>query len=461
MRRLRVLLINPYIYDFAAYDLWSKPLGLLYLAALLAENGCETVLLDAMDRWHPDVLRWQQLSAPRSKPYGDGHFCREKTEKPACFAHVRRYYCRYGMPPAVMADNLDKIRAQAMPDVILVTSGMSYWYQGVHDAIAMCRRQFPGVRVVLGGIYATLYPEHAQRHSGADVVVSGEGERPLLALLRDWLQLPTLRNYAGYDDYPPPAYHLYPRLQYVAMLTSRGCPFRCPFCATHQFTSHFVRRQPDKVLAEMEHYVTRRAITDIAFYDDALFVQAEQHIKPILRGVIERSWPVRFHTPNGLFARLLDAELAELLVASGFKTVRLSYETKDPLRQRQMGKVDDSDLARAIRHLGLAGLPAREVTVYLLMGLPGQQPKEVEDSIRYVHSLGARVSLSLFSPLPGTPEWEVAVRHYGFPADEPLYGNKSVYPLQNPAFPETEFERLKKLALTCNRRLGDSDQAEE
>jgi hypothetical protein len=453
MQRPTVLLINPYIYDFTAYDLWSKPLGLLYLGALLAENGCALVLLDAMDRWHPDVLAWQKQAIPKSKATGDGHFYREKADKPALWANIKRYYCRYGMPPSVMAANLEKIAGQQNIALILVTSGMSYWYQGAHEAIALCRQYFPHVKIVLGGIYATLYPQHAIAYSGADQVVVGEGEETLLALAREWLSLPVTKKYAGYDDYPWPAYQLYPKLDYVAMLTSRGCPFRCPFCATHQFTKNFARRNPCDVMSEIEHYV-KRNITNIAFYDDALFVAADEHIKPILRNVAAHGWRLAFHTPNGLFARLLDVELAELMVASGFKTVRLSYESKNQKRQRQMGKVNDCDLAYALANLCKAGFPRHEVMVYLLMGLPDQLPLEVEESLHYVHSLGAKVSLSLFSPIPGTAEWETSVQKYGLPPDEPLASNKAAYPLQNPEFPEAEFDRLKQLAVSCNRQLG-------
>jgi len=46
----KVLLVNPWIYDFAAYDYWLKPVGLLYIASLLNKLGVETVLLDLLDR---------------------------------------------------------------------------------------------------------------------------------------------------------------------------------------------------------------------------------------------------------------------------------------------------------------------------------------------------------------------------------------------------------------------------
>jgi hypothetical protein len=118
-----------------------------------------------------------------------------------------------------------------------------------------------------------------------------------------------------------------------------------------------------------------------------------------------------------------------------------------------MRKVVDGDLVRALVHLERAGFPRHDVTVYLIMGLPFQKPVEVEDSIRYVHDLGAQVSLSSFTPIPGTQEWSHAVVHFGFPQDEPLLTNKSVYPLRRRDFTISDFDRLKSMAVEGNRKL--------
>lgn len=450
--RPSILLVNPYIYDFAAYDLWLKPLGLLYLASLLEENGCDVVLVDALDRWHPDVLQLAGRSAPHSKPFGDGHYYKEEVDKPRELAHVPRKYSRYGMPPILLRRQLENIQSSRTIDAVLVTSGMTYWYRGVHESIAICREIFPRSPILLGGIYATLFTDFARTTSGADMIIAGEGERQVLRWLKEKFQIEPKYAYTTDDDFPPPAYHLYGRLDYAAMLTSRGCPYTCSFCATHELSERFRRRDPYRVVEEMDRYAGR-GIRNIAFYDDALFVNADRHIKVILRHVAAKPYSVNFHTPNGLFAKLVDMELAELMVAGGFKTIRLSYETKNPERQKQMRKVVDGDLVRALAHLERAGFPRHDVTVYLIMGLPFQKPSEVEESIRYVHDLGARVSLSSFTPIPGTREWDHAVEHFGFPQDEPLVTNKSIYPLRRQDFTISDFDRLKGMAVEGNRKL--------
>jgi radical SAM superfamily enzyme YgiQ (UPF0313 family) len=55
------------------------------------------------------------------------------------------------------------------------------------------------------------------------------------------------------DDLPYPAFDLYPQLEYVCIATSRGCPLHCTYCATSVLTKGFIRRDPFKVIEEIEY----------------------------------------------------------------------------------------------------------------------------------------------------------------------------------------------------------------
>ena len=128
MQRNRLLLINPWIYDFAAYDLWIEPLGLLYIAGLLRENGYRISLIDCLDRWHPKLLQLQGLQHPAGKEDGRGKFYREEVDKPPAVKHIPRRYSRYGITPQMFKQELENTDP---PDLVLMTSGMTYWYPGV------------------------------------------------------------------------------------------------------------------------------------------------------------------------------------------------------------------------------------------------------------------------------------------------------------------------------------------
>ena len=425
-----LLCINPWIVDFSAYNLWIEPLGLLYVAAALRRAGHRVSLIDCLDRHHPAA------PAPRSRrdAYGCGSFAKVELKKPPVLAHVPRRWGRYGLPVAVFDAELD---ALPRPDAVLVTSMMTYSYPGPFEAIRRVRARWPGVPVALGGVYATLCPDHARAHSGADVILTGPGEQAAL----DWVSQVTGAPLSPDGDAVPlmPAHDLRRPQGYVALLTARGCPFHCPYCAVHLLDAPrglgsewdgWRSRDPAHVVDEIAWCVRDLGARDVAFYDDALLVDAAQHIHSILDGVIDRGLRVRFHTPNGLHARFVDRPLAHKMRRAGFVTLFLGLESADPAQQaRDGGKVDDEVFARAVEALFHAGYSAREVAAYVLVGRPGQTVEDVRATVSFAHRLGVPVSIAQFSPIPGTAEWGAAVAA-GLIANgaDPLLHNNSIYP---------------------------------
>jgi radical SAM superfamily enzyme YgiQ (UPF0313 family) len=449
----RVLLINPLIYDFAAYCEWSEPLGLLSIAAVLKENGYEVALVDCLDRRHPKLP-----SGVRDDGYGRGKFLKTPVKKPSAISHVRRRYGRYGLPMEAFQEEME---SQPRPDAVLVTSGMTYWYPGPFEAIRRVKVHLPGVPVILGGVYATLCYDHAREQSGADYVVKGEGELQALRLIDELTgnrsDIDRLRG--DLDALPRPLHELRRNQGYAAIQTSRGCPFQCTYCASSLLHPQgFRRRDPRRVADEIEYCFRELGIRDFAFYDDALLVEAESHIHVLLDEVLRRGLVCRFHTPNGLHARYTDRALAAKMFQAGFTTIRLGLETADAHEQRRTGsKVNNDDFRAAVHHLRAAGFGARQVTAYILLGLPGQSAGEVMDSVDFVHECGALVQITLYSLIPGTLEWERAVRegHIEVSAD-PLLHNDSLYPFPWCPASLQDFERAKARATAANHALAAS-----
>ncbi|MGP8329757.1 MAG: B12-binding domain-containing radical SAM protein [Methanosarcinaceae archaeon] len=455
-RKKNLLLINPWIYDFAAFDLWLKPVGLLSIGSLLRQFGYHVELIDCLDRHHPAFKKWETGRRTKSRKYGTGKFYREVIDKPKIFQHIPRNFSRYGLPFPLFEQDLHR---HPKPDAVLVTSGMTYWYPGVFQVIESVKNIWPEVPVILGGIYATLCFKHAQQYSKADFVIQGAGEFALLKLLGDLLNHPVdLSQFPKrLDDFPYPAYDLYAKLEAVPVLTSRGCPYRCPFCASHLLEPTFRQRDPFRVVDEIEYYIKSFQVSNIAFWDDALLVNARQHFSKILSTIRARKVDAIFHLPNGIHPRLLSRELANQFAECNVKTIRLSFESAEPQRQKIMGnKVSNQDLAQAIFYLENAGYAAGELDVYLMMGLPGQSLSEVKKSMDYVNSLGARIRLSSFSPIPGTEDWEKAVHLSNFPADcDPLLTNNSVFPLHYSSAEFAQYDQIKKFARKFNATLGE------
>jgi len=449
----RILLVVPYIHDFAAFDLWLKPLGLLYVASAAERAGYDVGVVNCLDRLHP-ALGTPPGNRLSSRRHGTGKLPFEGIARPDCLAGVPRQYKRYGMPLDLFRRVLSE---QPRPDAIGVGSMMTYWYGGVAETISILRETWPDAPVILGGVYATLCSDHARKHGGADVVVEGAGEREFVEILER--EIGPADGKSAASGPLRPAYHLLGNLDSVSMATSFGCPFSCAYCASGLLRPGFHQRPADDVVDETTRYALGMGIRDIAFYDDALLVNADGHIKPILRRVIENELNARFHTPNGLHANMIDNELAGLMRAAGFVTMRLSVESTDEARLRDScAKVSIEGFRAAVSHLAQAGYGPGDIEAYVMMGAPGQPPEEVERTMRSVHSTGAIIKLADFSPIPGTPYFAAAVERYGIDPSEPLLQNSSAIPHLVPGMAD-QYQSLKDLARTLNSSLRNPASA--
>ena len=431
-----LLLINPWIYDFAAYDFFARPLGLLYLAGLLRAQGYAVTFLDCLGAPHA-----------RTGPFGTGRHPKEIIPPPPALAGITRRYGRYGISEAAFRERLARVPT---PAAILVTSLMTYWYPGVAAAIRLAREHFPGVPVILGGIYATLCQEHAQQHSGAHRVVAGPGEPAILGVIEEATGLappgPICPDLEDLDSRPYPALDLLDHPSFIPILTSRGCPLDCAYCASRQLQPTYRRRRPQASAAEMVYWQDRWGLADAAFYDDALLLAADDHLLVILAELAGRGRTFRFHTPNGLHARLITREVAGWLKQANFTTLRLGVETTALGEARLDGKLQAGELEAALAHLREAGFAPAEIGVYLLIGLPDQEEAEVAASILRVKELGATPILAQYSPIPGTALWPraLATSRFDLTAD-PLFHNNSLFPCW-PEFSWDRYTRLKRLA---------------
>jgi radical SAM superfamily enzyme YgiQ (UPF0313 family) len=282
---------------------------------------------------------------------------------------------------------------------------MTYWYIGVWEVISAVRDELPGVPVVLGGIYATLCPEHA-KGSGADIIHSGPFPFSCSSIPID----------------------LYSRITFIPLITSRGCPLGCDYCASNALSGGFRESPAEKTNDSLDRMLAAAPVRDVAFYDDALLWNRENRFYPLCEH-IRTSYPgISLHSPNGLQVSCLDERCCREMASAGFRTIRLSYEGTDPLTSAaSSGKVGASDYERAVRNLTNAGYDAGEIETYILAGLPGQSVDDVEQSIGFVKNLGCRPKLAEFSPIPGTRVFETAAARNPGIISDPLLHNNTIY----------------------------------
>lgn len=386
---MNLLLVNPPIYDFTAFDFWLRPYGLLRVGGRLRSNSLTTF----------DYL----VSRNRDR-YGRGKFDRQQVPRPAPLQDVPRRYYRFGRP----REDFHAILSEQTFDAVLIQTVMTYWYPGVREVIEDVRKLQPHATIILGGVYATLCPDHASS-LGADRVVNGTDLHALGLPLSDGL----------------PAWETVVTEVGVMKITE-GCPFRCTYCSVPVVYPNFMGRPADECLEELQ-YLQRMGARHVAFYDDALLFKPDTILLPFLEAVIRSGVEVSFHTPNALNARFITPDVAQLMVRAGFKTFFLGFESSAYEWQRKTGgKVYSEEFSDAVRALREAG--ADSITAYIIAGHPESSGQDLEASIRFASAQGARVMLSEFAPIPGTPDGE-ACRAYT-QLDEPLNHNKAAFTLR-------------------------------
>jgi radical SAM superfamily enzyme YgiQ (UPF0313 family) len=423
--KLKILLINPWIYDFAAVNLWARPLGLLKVAECLSGFDVHLAFIDCLD------TGFEGSCGKRKYP-------KKIIERPECLKAIPRRYGRYGM-------SIERFRLLLAEtghfDVVFMTSIMSYWYPGVQRAIEVIREMGRDVPVILGGVYATLWPRHASSCSGADFVFRGAISEEIRFVLSSFgYRLKETRK-------PIPWYRLglYREFPFGPLLTGRGCPFRCTYCASRLLNDDFTQNDPAEAVDAIRDLYAK-GIRDFVFYDDALLVNADRHIKVLLKEVLRLGIDAKFHCPNGLHAGLIDKELAGFMKATGFKTVRLGLETEDSERQKVTGgKVTSDDICRSVRLLKKQGFTKKDIGVYLMYGLPGQDLEEVRDGVGLLKSLDVQIHLAEFSPMPGTQAWNDLIEGGVITSDiDPLLTNNTVFSILYAGYDGRKLEALKQ-----------------
>ncbi len=426
-----ILLVNPPIYDFAAYDFWIKPYGLLCVAGYL-RGKAEFILFDYLDRLHTFYSSHKEI---KSDQWERGRFYFEKISNPDCLKDIPRTFRRFGLPRSIFQEFLAVHSDFAF---VFIGTVMTYWYPGVREVIEDVRKAMPNTKIILGGNYVTLCRSHAEK-LGADLLVEGNDLEPVW----DFIGLePNLAQ--------PGLWEAYDKLNVGVLKLSDGCPFECTYCLVPKVYGKFRPRSLERSLAELELLVKLGA-KNIAFYDDALLFDAKNVLGPFFNGVIKRNIKVNFHSPNAINARFVTKELADLMVQAGFKCFYLGFESTSRDWQKQTGsKVFSEELAEAVRNLKSAGAQANNITAYQILGHPKTKIADLEESMCFVNSLGIRGMLADFSPIPGTPDGELCRKWIDL--EEPLMHNKTAFPVILLGFDESN--RLKDMQRRLNRIIS-------
>ena len=290
----------------------------------------------------------------------------------------------------------------ASPDMILVSSMFTYWYKCVWETVQFYKFFYPTVPLLLGGIYATICPDHAAK-SGADKVIAGE--------------------YQGSRCLPPDPTVLPTKPQFVYTMTSYGCPNACSYCASHVLYGPGIHQRPTEEVFGEFALQKQRGFSTIYVGDDNFLFNADKHAMPLLETIVRRGLKIRFELPGGVQADHVTPEIAKLMYRAGFRRVSTSIETVSQEVAQRMGrnKVSSTDaVTNAIRCFEQAGFKRNDISVFFMIGLPYQSLDDILDTFAFLARLGVWIHPQRWTPIPNTRDfkgaglnsWDLEDLHY-------------------------------------------------
>jgi len=375
---MKYLLINPPVYDVLLFVGNSQPAHLLRIGALLKSQGhtVDFFDFDPINMTGPDQVSVSSeiTRAPERteiiKTYG-------KTD-------VAVLLNRFGKRSEEFEQFLTTIQK---PDMIFVTSLMTFHYRGVHEVIALCKKIYPDVEITLGGIYATLCPEHARRSLADHVFV---GEIPEANLMKPDMDL--------LESVP----------EYAILKTRWGCPNQCSYCAVHKLEGRKIRSiPPDLVFKQVKDLHIDYGIRYFYFWDSNILLNWDEHLGSILKKVRRSKLDIRIDLTYGFQPNLLTKEICLQMKNSNvpdFFPLPIESADEQLCRERFHRKTTAHDLKKAVAMLRAVGY--RNFMFYVLVGMPEQSLDSILKSCELAWELGGKPIILSFTPIPCTEEYD-------------------------------------------------------
>jgi len=352
------------------------------------------------------------------------------------------------------------LRASA-PTIVGITTYSTEYLTEIRLHTAIVKDVLPNCIVVVGGIFPTALPETAIEDPNTDFCILGEGEYRFPSLLDvlergngdfesvngiafrrggrpivipphsfiDPLDQVPLPRYGNLDVTEYGNFHfqyahgLIPRqFPFATLLTSRGCPFHCIFCAARTVSGAKVRlRSAHNVLDEIEDLTVRHGIKEVIFQDDH-FLHSKRRAIQIAQGIKAR-WPGMTWKCGNLAVFSLTEELLEIMMACGSYQLTLSLENGnqdvlDNIIRKPVNLKKARAMVTAAKALGY------EIVSNFVIGFPGETWEQIRQTFAFAESLELDlVNFHIATPLPNTRLMEICLQEgYLKPEDEALAG---------------------------------------
>mgnify|MGYP002725443639 CR=1 FL=1 len=321
------------------------------------------------------------------------------------------------------------------PDAVGITCLTAFYKESI-DLSQMLKRH--EIKVIIGGVHPTFLPKETLSESNCDFVVLGEGELALLELIQknfnhegivgvysqkdihnehtNFIKADRVKNlndlpFPDWDQLDPRSYPKAPHGAIVKnfpvapVMTTRGCPYDCTFCASPEFFDRTTRfRSPENVLEEIELLVAKYGVKEIHFEDDNLTIK-RKHVESICELLIERNVNISWACPNGIRADKVDEPLIALMHKSGCYYFAYGIESADNHILSNIKKLESIETVE--NSINLAAKAGISCQGFFILGLPGETEETIAKTIDFAkNSKLARAQFLILDVLPGSELWD-------------------------------------------------------
>lgn len=403
---MKILLIDPPFYRFIGYYNRYFPLGLTYLAAVLQVQGHEVVVYDADANIDPKRMNFAVL----------------EESYPAYLAALRKD------THVVWQEFKNKLN-EFNPDVV----GISTWTTFAASAFkiaSICKEYDKNLPVIMGGPHISIkYDEVMNICKDVDFLVRGEAEETLPELIKalnradgeNKKPFADLRGISyrkdntmihnsarpfinNLDMLPFPARSLlvnkekYNSEDMGLLMTSRGCPYACSYCATSIWGRHIRYRSVDNIVSEIKLIIDEYGTKQFTFKDDSFTVN-RRRVMELCDKLIQEDLDIGWECNTRV--DLVDEELLRRMRKAGCNSIKVGIETgSEKIMELINKKITFADCIEAAQLFRKTGI---HWTGYFMMGLPGETKEDVYATVKFMKTLRPDyASFSVYEPFPGT-----------------------------------------------------------
>jgi len=425
---MKILLIDPPYERFIGFKSEWFPMGISYIASYLAARGHEMAIYHAEhgpDTEYKSVVKYSDnFNKYKSAIESDDH---------PIWAEVKREISSF------------------YPEVVGV-SVLTAKVPSAFKIAEICKNIDPKMVVVFGNHHPTIKPDEILSNEDVDFVVRGEGEETFSSLIDNLgSPSPDYHSITGLsfrdngkiinnddriliddlDALPFPArdkllnLQTYTSTQLSMVMTSRGCPYNCSFCASHNMWGKKVRfRSVENIINEIDELKTVYSIKNITFMDDSFTINKER-VKELCLAMIEKHINITWSCLTRV--NIISDEIIVLMKKAGCTKVDVGIESGN---QRVLDLINKGITVEQVRK-AVEILKRNKMywSGFFIFGFPTETENEISDTINFLKELKPNwANISIFTPYPGTDLYELSLEKGMItePPDYTLYSHQNV-----------------------------------